>query len=221
MTISSRKEDVKSGQLQYITLMQIIGCVLVIFGHSYPFRTEIPLWLLKIREFIYLFHMPLFVWCSAVLMIKTKQSDRYSFRLFARRRAKRILLPYAVLSLGGILPKAVLSPLLNDSLEINAYSLARSFLVPRENIWGHFWFLPMIFFMGIIGYVIEKVARKKEKIVWGLATLLFLPLSFLKFDWGVFLGINDLLKYMWVYALGSFFAVIFREKMGGVSSSFA
>lgn len=214
MTEKLKKENMYDCKLEYITLMQVIGCVFVIFGHSYPFKTEIPMWILKIREFIYLFHMPLFIWCSAVLQMKTRQCERYTFSLFIKRRAKRILLPYVVLSVIGIIPKSLFSPLLNDSLAISPYSLARSFLVPRENIWGHFWLLPMIFLMGVIGYAIEKKALSAncEKLVWGLTTVMLLPISFLRFEWGAFLGINDLIKYLWIYALGSFAALSLPEK---------
>lgn len=53
--------DNLKGELRYITLAQVIGCVLVIFGHSFPFVTEVPRAVRESQVFLYAFHMPLFV----------------------------------------------------------------------------------------------------------------------------------------------------------------
>ncbi len=122
------------------------------------------------------------------------------------QRAKRLLIPYFVLSLIGILPKYIFSSVLNDSLQLDAMSLTRAFLVPRENIWGHFWFLPMIFFMGVIAYIIEKhiIIKVNKSWGWGIMTLLLLACSVIyqPNDAMKWFGINDLVLYGWSYALG-------------------
>lgn len=45
--------------ISFITWMQMIGCLLVIIGHSYPFVMSVPAWALELQVFIYDFHMPL------------------------------------------------------------------------------------------------------------------------------------------------------------------
>ncbi len=65
-------------KLNFITWMNIIGCILVIIGHSYPFVTEIPSAAQKLQIFIYDFHMPLFVWCGGYLIVAARQNERYS-----------------------------------------------------------------------------------------------------------------------------------------------
>jgi len=162
-------------ELRYITFAQMIGCILVIFGHSYPFVTEVPDTLIEVRSFIYLFHMPLFVFCSGYLLSYTNQAERKTFKEYCGQRAKKLLLPYIILSFIGVIPKYLFSSFLNDSIELNLSSLIRAFLVPRENIWGHFWFLPMIFFMGCIAYLIDRYVMKKDyKIIgWGGAYNIF------------------------------------------------
>jgi len=193
--------------LKYITLAQIVGCLLVILGHSYPFVTEMPNAVEQVKGFIYLFHMPLFIFCSGYLLTYTKQIERKSFSEYIGQRTKRLLIPYFVLSLIGILPKYIFSSVLNDSLQLDAMSLVRAFLVPRENIWGHFWFLPMIFFMGALAYLIEKyvLAKSNKAMGWGVVTLILMGVSFFyqptyDLKW---LGINDLALYGWSYALGA------------------
>ncbi len=147
----------KSFSFAFITWMQIIGCVLVILGHSYPFVTAIPRWAKELQLFIYDFHMPIFVWCSGYLLTATKQTMKHSFREYCYRRFVRILLPYFLFSIVGIVPKVFFAGVLNDQLPADIGEIIRVFLVPRESIWGHFWFLPMIFFLGIIGYLATKI----------------------------------------------------------------
>ena len=193
-------------ELKYITLAQIIGCLLVIWGHSYPFVTDMPLVVEQGKNFIYRFHMPLFIFCSGYLLAYTKQTERKSFKEYVGNRTKRLLIPYFILSIIGILPKFIFSSVLNDTLQLDALSLTRAFLVPRDNIWGHFWFLPMIFFMGVIAYLTEKyvLAKNNKTNCWGLITLILMAVSiFIKpTDRMKWLGINDLALYGWSYSLG-------------------
>lgn len=193
-------------ELKFITLAQIVGCILVVFGHSYPFVTQMPQGVIDVRTFIYTFHMPLFVFCSGYLLAFTKQTERKSHGEFMKQRAKRLLLPYFVLSLVGVIPKYVFSSVLNETLGFDTMSLVRAFLVPRENIWGHFWFLPMIFFLGWIGFVVEKYvfAHLEKKWGWSIVFVLMLILAwnYQPIESLAWFGINDIIKYGWSYALG-------------------
>ena len=203
--------------LNYITLMQIVGCILVIFGHSYPFITDIPECLSKIQLFIYSFHMPLFVFCSGYLFKYTKQSEKNSFIEFSAKRAKRILVPYFVFSVLGIVPKVLFTQYLNDTFSFNFSQIMQAFLIPRNNIWGHFWFLPMIYIIGLIGYGIDSIATlfitADNKVTWGGIVIVSFALSFLQFDAGKWFGINDVMLYFWFFAVGVLTAGIRQEKL--------
>lgn len=193
-------------ELKYITLAQVVGCLLVILGHSYPFVTYMPEKVADSRIFIYAFHMPLFVFCSGYLFAYTDQTQRKTFGTYVKQRALKLLIPYFVLSLIGLLPKYLASSVLNDSLQMDAMSLTRAFLVPRENIWGHFWFLPMIFFLGVISYLIDKYVLRSinNKAKWGIVFMLSLiiVILFKPNSLCLWFGINDIIKYGWCYALG-------------------
>lgn len=90
------------------------------------------------KLFVYSFHMPVFVFCSGVLLVLSDADRKYTFPAYLKRRALRLLLPYFVFSLIGIVPKVLLSSVLNDSLRFEFLQIVRAFLVPRESIWGHF-----------------------------------------------------------------------------------
>lgn len=201
--------------LNYIMIAQIIGCVLVIFGHSYPFVSFVPQWLWDVQKFIYTFHMPLFVFCSGYLMRITRQAEKYTWWQYTRKRVKRILIPYLVFSLIGIIPKFLFSEYLNDTMSFDVVSIVRMFLVPRENVWGHFWFLPMIFILSEIGFGLNRLL-KKAKQPWGwwlIFAVIGIGLSFIQPDFGVWCGINDVLLYFWFFALGNVIADIPTEKL--------
>lgn len=147
----------KSKELSYISKARTIGILLVIFGHSYPFNVEIPGVLDELRNFIYCFHMPLFIFISGYLVSKIRSIEKHGVKDYIRGRALRLLLPYVGLTILCFIPKILASSVINDSVQFSFTYFIRSLLVPRENVWGHFWFLPMIFLMGIISIGYQKV----------------------------------------------------------------
>lgn len=199
----------KVNRVPLLTTMQVFGCVCVIFGHSYPFVTPIPDFLASLQRFVYCFHMPLFVFCSGVLLQISRSAERYSFWQYTKRRSLRLLLPYFVFSLFGIVPKILLSPILNDTLSFNAVDLIRAFFVPRENIWGHFWFLPMIFICGVIGFFLSKFIRKNTFIRW--FTLLILAVAVFAPQLSPWFSIDDVIHYLFYYFLGMSLAELYSK----------
>ena len=198
--ISNKKND-----LTFITWMQMIGCVLVILGHSYPFIIDVPVWAFKLREFIYIFHMPLFVWCSGYLLVATNQTQKYTIFKYVKHRAIHILVPYFAFSCIGIIPKILFSSVLNDKFQIN--EIIRAFLVPREGIWGHFWFLPMIFFLDLIGYVITNLLiGKKEYTLIGIVCLLFGIIGYFAPTITGWFSLNDMIHYFIYLIIGMLYA---------------
>lgn len=198
-------ETAKGERFGFITLAQCLGCILVILGHSYVFVSPFPQALEEFRNFLYCFHMPLFVWCSGYLLVKTNQTERYPVKQFAVRRARRLLLPYLIFSLIGFAPKILFSKYLNDSMSLTAEGIARAFLVPRSNIWGHFWFLPMIFILGLLGFLLAKfLGRYKAHVIpfCLLALVVAYTLSRLSYAGDEWFGVADVLRYSWLFVLG-------------------
>lgn len=201
-----------SKYLSEILIIQLLATYLVILGHSYPFITEIPGWLQKTQIFIYCFHMPLFVYISGYLLTYTSQSIKNNTNTFIRKRFLKLIIPYFALSLIAIVPKFYLQHFLNDSFNFDSESLIRVFLVPRENIWGHFWFLPMIFIQGAVGFVIDKlfIKFKFRKIGWILTTIILFVLYTISFHRAItpWLSVRDLVKFSWLFSLGCFCATL-------------
>lgn len=156
--------------------------------------------------------MPLFVWCSGFLFAYTKQTNRKSFREYTRQRGVKLLTPYFVLSLVGILPKILAGTILNDTLELDAMQIVRTFLVPRKGIWGHFWFLPMIYLMGIMGYALDKLVKHSRN-GWMLITAVAFALSFVREDMLQWFAVNDILQFFVYYSLGAVYCCMGVKKI--------
>jgi fucose 4-O-acetylase-like acetyltransferase len=191
-------------RIAYISNAQAIACLLVVFGHSYPLNVPIPVALDSLRAFIYSFHMELFVLVSGFLVVKAASIKKYGSLGFIKRRAYKLLIPYVVISLIGLIPKFFLTSYVNDSVQLNPMFFVRSFLVPRENIWGHFWFIPMIFAFALLSILIMKVMERSKS---GFLLLLIgtFAITFIPTITGWF-SLNDIKDYLFYYVLGMFLA---------------
>lgn len=150
--------------------------------------------------------MPLFVWISGYLLVYTQQSKGQRFKHFAKKRFLKLLIPYFALSIIAILPKYTIQQYLNDTLTLDSHSILRAFFAPRQNIWGHFWFLPMIFIQGVWGYVLDKLFSKLciRKIGWTAVsfTAFLVYYFYYKQDLCQWFSVNDLIAFSWVFASG-------------------
>ena len=201
----------KTEKINFISTARVIGILLVVFGHSYPFDVYIPGFLWDVQRWVYQFHMPLFVFLSGYLLAKTRRSVGD----YIGSRAVKLLIPYFVLSLAAYVPKVLVQSLLNDSVELSLGYLLRTELVPRENVWGHFWYIPVVFFLGCIGIVMLKAMRENKAVrIAALAVtvvLLFLP------ETTHWLALEDVRKTAFYFMLGM--AVSMSPKWSGALKS--
>lgn len=151
----------QTGRKLWISAARVIGILLVVLGHSYPFDVPIPAVLNELKSFIYTFHMPLFILISGYLSVR--RDHRAAEYITAR--AKKLLIPYFALSLAAFVPKMLVQQYLNDSVEFSFLWLIRSELVPRENVWGHFWYIPVVFFLGVFSAFCGKRLKEHKRIL--------------------------------------------------------
>ncbi|MBR7179894.1 MAG: acyltransferase [Oscillospiraceae bacterium] len=183
-------------KIGFIAAARCIGILLVVFGHSFPFDVYIPPMLWKTNDFIYKFHMPLFIFISGWLLMGNTRSAG----VYIRRRGIRLLIPYFVLSIAAFLPKILIQQFLNDSVEFSLWHLIETELVPRANVWGHFWYIPVIFILGCVGVLLQKLLKKHHEacgfILAAAYLLLFVPQTT---DW---FALEDLRKNAFYFILG-------------------
>lgn len=194
----------EAGKISYIAQAQLIGCLLVILGHSIPLNWDIPHFMYRMDVFLYTFHMPLFFFISGYLFEKTGSSRKYSFCSYLRKRTKRLMLPYVVLTVIGLVVNYLMDSFTGN---LDAYSLSyviESFLVPRQNVWGHFWFLPTLLLISMFAFPFSRLKSiVKGKVLVMFTVMLFVMTIIPKLtDLTGWFAINDVIKFTCYYALG-------------------
>lgn len=192
-----------SNRIDFITWLQFIGVIAVIFGHSMNDINVIST-LKDIKAWIYTFHMPLFFFVSAFLFAIKSGYDK-GYKNVLTKRFTRLLIPYFIWNLLFIVPKIVMSQYVNDQVVLTPEYFLEINLSPRNNILGHTWFLFALFEMFILAIAFDRWRRNK---------MLWLPIAaflIVVYCFGIqnrFLAIGDLMKngiYFWLgLVLGSF-----------------
>lgn len=196
-------------RLPFITILYGIATILVILGHSHPLHGAAPKLLREdVRGFLYVFHMPLFFMISGILSRYT--AGNRDVMKWWKRKAKKLLIPYVFLTLLAWLPKFLLAGYVNDNMEWSFYNICRVLLAPRENIWGHFWFIPTFLILNLLCALFQKglgILKAERRVFrtyvlkWGgVVGALCLTLFPLKITW---FGIEDICVFWFYMLLGS------------------
>lgn len=200
-------------KLIWITTAQVIGCLLVIWGHSYPFKIYIPEGLSFLKAFLYSFHMAFFVLISGFLCGYSKGYNKYGTGIYIKNRAVKLLVPYFALSLIALLPKIMVASYINDAMpeEVSAWFFIRTLFIPREGVWGHFWFLPMLFFVQIIALFFIKLYDWNKKGYFVLLAFM-LGLTYISPYVTGWFSLSDICNFLFWYMIGFTASQINLEK---------
>lgn len=185
-------------RLEYVSWIQFIGVLCVIFGHSMN-DIAVPELLVDVKRWVYIFHMPLFFLVSGYLFSYTggfEHKNGYWGTL--KSKFSRLVIPYIIWNVLFIAPKIMMADYINDQVELSPGYFGMLMLYPRNNILGHTWFLFALFEMFAIAILFER--WKKNKLLWiPVASILIVLNCF-----GVqerFLAVGDLMKngiFFWV-----------------------
>lgn len=172
----------------FIDLAKAICIVLVVIGHYDP-ACE-PNWWAEGRKFIYLFHMPLFIFASGyVYRLSSREGVRYG--AFVWKKVRRLMVPYLVVSWIVISLKLLFQQGLLVESPVTFSSYVRAFFYPEA---GYFlWFLWSLMEMFLLAPLLVR-GKWGEVLFFGLALLVyFLPVELPR----VFCLAQT--KYYWVY----------------------
>ena len=199
-----------NNNLKWVSAVYSMGALLVVAGHSLPFGEAyktIPEFVLSFRSFIYIFHMPLFFFISGFLLSYTKTPLRKGYGPYIKAKAVKLLTPYIALSAVAIIPKYLVSSYINGNVSLDFMSIVRTIFVPRENVWGHFWFIPVLFLLFVI---LGGLCGQKRRWLLVIAIVLSVFIYFVPLKLGVF-GISDLCKHALFFIAGMFCFEIFDK----------
>lgn len=184
-------------RLDYVSWIQFIGVISVIFGHSMN-SIDVPEWMYQVKMWVYTYHMPLFFLVSAYLFSFLGAFERHGYKETFKGKFMRLLVPYFIWNVAFFFPKILMADYIPETVEWTPEYFIKLFLSPRDNILGHTWFLCALFEMFVFAVALEKIRKQKQ--LWIPFTLLLIVVN----CFGVserFLAIGDLMKngvYFWI-----------------------
>lgn len=187
----------QNNRLDYVSWIQFIGVMSVIFGHSMN-SIDVPDWLYQVKMWVYTYHMPLFFLISAYLFSYLGGFERHGYKETFKGKFSRLLLPYIIWNVAFFVPKIMMADYIPETVEWTPEYFVKLFLSPRDNILGHTWFLCALFEMFVLAILFEKLRKYKQLWIPVLVTLIVLN-CFGYYQ--RFLAIDDLMKnavYFWV-----------------------
>jgi len=150
-------------KLPEITHLFSFAIILVVFGHCYVEKNlyEFPFYFRFLRQVIYSFHVPLFVFISGFLFAHTNiNKEKLLFFKFIKKKFKRILVPYSIFISLYYLPRACLSKYFATKYPVDVISFLKAFIHPYYCPIHYYWFLITIFiiflFSKIFFYIIKN-----------------------------------------------------------------
>lgn len=203
--------------LEFIGYLQVIGIVLVVFGHSfhqYPDGQHGAT--LLIYRLCYSFRMPLFIFISGFLMVYPMTRDGYkvSIKEFTIKKFKRLLIPYVVLTLVTFFPRAAMSGLADDQLPMTWSGMFQSLYLTDMLPIPFFWFLQVSLVLLMFSYTLIAAGRKLGLSMGILLTVLLLCVIAARFpDWGEteIFGYRSAIRYGVFFIAGAAYSWYYEQ----------
>lgn len=153
-----------SKRIEWIDVAKGIGIILVVIGHVFPDASAaegigIPFYKF-VYELIYSFHMPLFIFLSAILGTRLlEKMNSEQIRNFFIKKARRLLIPYFCIGILYIPFRLILSRYANSSFAMaNLWKIFFGF-----NPYSGLWFLWALFMLNVVAIIIFQFLRINNK----------------------------------------------------------
>ena len=203
-----------SNRLPWVSFLQVFAIILVVIGHSFYHHEDNVVY-----EWIYSFHMPLFFFISGYLLqVSVRRSGMPLGKYFGVRKlakkAKRLLLPYWLISSLVFVPKSFFGNFAGREVDFSWTGYIHMLLVPIDNVISIYWFLPTLFLVFCLAYVGGKLAlllKSKYWIVLVLVGTYFLALFFPRYSTEI-LNYPGVLAFLFYFVLGYAFDLELIQK---------
>lgn len=156
---------------------------------------------------MYSFRMPLFMFISGFLMIYTtflRHESPPSPRRFIRSKIERLLIPYLVLTLITFVPRALMSSMADDTIELSPNSLLIGTIYGDQLVIPFFWFIQASFLLLTFSYVIFYYGNKlrlPSSLIYG--SLIVLTIIILNLRLTSLFSINQVARLGLYFILGA------------------
>lgn len=147
--------------MKFLSLIQVIAIIMVVLYHSFQQWPGggygFDLWGMRLMASL---HVPAFMFVSGLLLELGLSRKPVGMVTFAARKLRRLMVPYLVLSLVTFVPRAMMSGMADDAVELSAAGLWHGLVHTPSLILPYFWFLQVLAVMMIVGYLTGTLARR-------------------------------------------------------------
>lgn len=200
----------KRSRIDFINILQVIGPIFVILGHSLNGIDVKGPWFVFSKEWIYIFHMPFFFVISGFLLSKNGWLKGESYGCFIWKKCIKLIIPYFVWNILFLVPKYMAQSLITDEVTIGIKSTLKMFFYPRQNIWGHTWFLVGLFVFYCL-IPLWKYALK-NRFIFCMSIIVGIILYIVPMG-SEFLCISDLHKDALFFLIGCYMGTVELERL--------
>lgn len=171
-----------------------IGIILVVIGHYQP--DWVPNYWQWLHDFIYTFHMPLFMFLSGFLFAAGKPVTSLSqYHNLIRSKAKRLLIPFLSLAIIIFFLKYLGGLFFHLIYPLSFSSVVNIFLNPIESFAPILWFLYVLFVIFALFGIFYLFIHNEFYILIVFGLMFFLP-------WLDIFMLGTMLFYLPIFTLG-------------------
>lgn len=209
----------KGNFVKFIAYMQVIGIILVVFGHSfheYPDGHHGTSML--IYRMMFSFRMPTFMFVSGFLMAYTtflnQKKHSLSVNVFVLTKVKRLLVPYFVLTLVTFYPRAAMNSMSDDAIEPSVNGLLKGFLYMDNMPIPLFWFIQASFLLLVFTYSFIYFSNRfglNKNVSQAILIILFLILPLFEIRNVQFFSLGYAVKHGLFFCLGIAYAHLLKN----------
>lgn len=187
-------------KITYISLLQIIGPIFVILGHSLNGLECTGAWYVFSKEWIYIFHMPLFFMISGYLLSYKGYLNGRLYKKFVLIKVKRLLVPYIVLN-SFVWLIMLIYQFISGNVSLRISEILVGFIRPRTNALTYTWFLFALFVVYLAAPIFQKLLNKQKPMLVTIIFAVCLALYMLPIKTELF-ALSDLHKDLLFFVLG-------------------
>jgi fucose 4-O-acetylase-like acetyltransferase len=172
--ITSLKQTTDNGIRERLFAAKGIGIALVVIGHVDLGVLQPASWT-AIREIIYTFHMPLFMVVSGILFAMTQKqiASLSEYHAFLKKKAARLLVPYATITMVLLAVKLAASAFFTLSRPVAGNLLYFVFLNPLGGFSNILWFIYTLFVIFLL-FPVLRFSVKNDLVLMAVTILLSL-----------------------------------------------
>lgn len=196
----------KQERLITLDIIKALAIILVVIGHYIP--DNAPMWYVEIRNIIYTFHMPLFLFASGYIYQTYRRNTPISD--FYRKKFNRLIIPYISASIVIISIKILTESFLTVENPVEIYSFFRLFYLPEAG-----YFLWYIWTLVTIFLIVPFINTFTKQLIFFSVTFC---VAHLPFEWTDIFSFRQTILMSQYFALGMIIAeqAPLRQKISNI-----